>query len=161
MREPSRLQQFGHRWTAGCLTVVSMLMLASCATASATPSVAPDSRGASAQHAGNTQNRAQSAPAMPPSPGAAPTGSASAWIADPDRYAPAPSQGGQAFAGVSAGTAGSPAGSVTNPGAGPGAPPSVPILEYHEANHVPGDPATLKPGELEAQLKWLHDHGFH
>jgi peptidoglycan/xylan/chitin deacetylase (PgdA/CDA1 family) len=38
---------------------------------------------------------------------------------------------------------------------------SVPILEYHEANYVPGDIATLKPGEFLSQLQWLHSHGFH
>jgi peptidoglycan/xylan/chitin deacetylase (PgdA/CDA1 family) len=37
----------------------------------------------------------------------------------------------------------------------------VPILEYHEANYVPGNPATLKPGQLLAELQWLHRHGFH
>ncbi|WP_051663183.1 polysaccharide deacetylase family protein [Alicyclobacillus macrosporangiidus] len=64
-----------------------------------------------------------------------------AWIADPVNYAPA---------GATAAHAASP-----NPNL------SVPILEYHEANYVPGNVATLKPGQLEAELQWLHDHGFH
>jgi len=38
---------------------------------------------------------------------------------------------------------------------------SVPILEYHEANFVPGDIATLKPGQLQQEIEWLHAHGFH
>jgi|GEM_PF-4775398 len=38
---------------------------------------------------------------------------------------------------------------------------SVPILEYHEAKYAPGDIITLKPGELESQIQWLHQHGFH
>jgi hypothetical protein len=37
----------------------------------------------------------------------------------------------------------------------------VPILEYDEAKYVPGNPATLKPGQLLAELQWLHRHGFH
>jgi peptidoglycan/xylan/chitin deacetylase (PgdA/CDA1 family) len=38
---------------------------------------------------------------------------------------------------------------------------SVPILEYHEARYTPGNVATLKPGQFEAEMKWLHSHGFH
>lgn len=38
---------------------------------------------------------------------------------------------------------------------------SVPILEYHEANYVPGDIATLKPGQFLSEIQWLHAQGFH
>ncbi len=37
----------------------------------------------------------------------------------------------------------------------------VPILEYHEANYVPGDLATLKPGQFLSEIQWLHAHDFH
>lgn len=38
---------------------------------------------------------------------------------------------------------------------------SVPILEYHDASYVPGDIATLKPGQLAAEFQWLSDNHFH
>jgi peptidoglycan/xylan/chitin deacetylase (PgdA/CDA1 family) len=38
---------------------------------------------------------------------------------------------------------------------------SVPILEYHEARYTPGNVITLKPGQFEAEVEWLHSHGFH
>jgi peptidoglycan/xylan/chitin deacetylase (PgdA/CDA1 family) len=38
---------------------------------------------------------------------------------------------------------------------------SVPILEYHEAKYVPGDIATLKPGQFLSEIEWLHRHNFH
>lgn len=38
---------------------------------------------------------------------------------------------------------------------------SVPILEYHDASYVPGDIATLKPGQLAAEFQWLADNHFH
>ncbi len=38
---------------------------------------------------------------------------------------------------------------------------SVPILEYHEAKYVPGDIATLKPGQFLSEIEWLHNHNFH
>jgi len=37
----------------------------------------------------------------------------------------------------------------------------VPILEDHEAKYVPGDIATLKPGQFLSEVEWLHSHGFH
>ncbi|QSO47191.1 polysaccharide deacetylase family protein [Alicyclobacillus mengziensis] len=38
---------------------------------------------------------------------------------------------------------------------------SVPILEYHDADYVPGDIATLKPGQLDAEFAWLKQSHFH
>lgn len=38
---------------------------------------------------------------------------------------------------------------------------SVPILEYHDTAYVPGDIATLKPGQLAAEFQWLSDNHFH
>ncbi|RIV21827.1 hypothetical protein D2Q93_10140 [Alicyclobacillaceae bacterium I2511] len=38
---------------------------------------------------------------------------------------------------------------------------NVPILEYHEANYLPGDVATLRPGQLDQEIQWLGTHGFH
>lgn len=38
---------------------------------------------------------------------------------------------------------------------------SVPILEYHDADYVPGDIATLKPGQLDAEFAWLKQNQFH
>ncbi|WP_206886385.1 polysaccharide deacetylase family protein [Alicyclobacillus mali (ex Roth et al. 2021)] len=38
---------------------------------------------------------------------------------------------------------------------------SVPILEYHAANDVPGDEATLRKGQLQQEFYWLKTHGFH
>ncbi|WP_304457969.1 polysaccharide deacetylase family protein [Alicyclobacillus sendaiensis] len=37
----------------------------------------------------------------------------------------------------------------------------VPILEYHAANDVPGDEATLRRGQLQQELYWLKTHDFH
>ncbi len=37
----------------------------------------------------------------------------------------------------------------------------VPILEYHEDTYVPGDLATLRPGQLKEELRWLVAHKFH
>ncbi|MCL6452699.1 MAG: polysaccharide deacetylase family protein [Alicyclobacillus sp.] len=38
---------------------------------------------------------------------------------------------------------------------------AVPILEYHDADYVPGDIATLRPGQLDAEFAWLQQHHFH
>ncbi|WP_054970662.1 polysaccharide deacetylase family protein [Alicyclobacillus ferrooxydans] len=38
---------------------------------------------------------------------------------------------------------------------------SVPILEYHDADYVPDDIATLKPGQLEQEFAWLKYNQFH
>ncbi|MCL6593265.1 MAG: polysaccharide deacetylase family protein [Alicyclobacillus sp.] len=58
------------------------------------------------------------------------------WLSNPDHYAPGPDRDTQWDV-------------------------SVPILEYHEVNYVPGDEATLRPGQLAEELAWLHEHGFH
>lgn len=37
----------------------------------------------------------------------------------------------------------------------------VPILCYHEVKYVPGNELTLKPGQFESEMAWLHKNHFH
>jgi peptidoglycan/xylan/chitin deacetylase (PgdA/CDA1 family) len=38
---------------------------------------------------------------------------------------------------------------------------SVPILEYHNSAYVKNWPWSLKPGQFEKEMAWLHQHDFH
>lgn len=39
--------------------------------------------------------------------------------------------------------------------------PRVPILEYHDITYIPNDPWAMRVDQFAAEMKYLHDNGFH
>lgn len=37
----------------------------------------------------------------------------------------------------------------------------VPILEYHQAEYIPGNVLGLRPGQFAQEAEWLYQHGYH
>ncbi|SFV03140.1 polysaccharide deacetylase family protein [Alicyclobacillus macrosporangiidus] len=137
------------RWNRIFFCLAAALSVAGCSGPGAAPATGPANN--ASPGGGNRTTGSHSAPAAANAaslshpaghgPGEASGLKNPAWIADPVNY--------------------SPAGAAANHAAPANPNLSVPILEYHEANYVPGNVATLKPGQLEAEFQWLSDHGFH